>query len=156
VLPFCPRTARNRNASEKKVILVPHRLAGLCSTSVVVLMLGLQLTFWEHATSFTGESIDLLLFATIVWQMLEYRLDEKKWRLTTVALIYGAGITESWMFTCFFLVLLAALIWLKKLEFFNLRFLVRMTLFGMGGLLFFFVLPLAAKFGSQFKFGFWK
>ncbi|HSY19303.1 MAG TPA: tetratricopeptide repeat protein [Candidatus Acidoferrales bacterium] len=123
--------------------------------ALAVLMLGLQLAFWEHATSFTGEMFDLLLFATIIWLLLEYRLDEKEWRLTTVALIYGAGITESWMFTAFFPVLLAALIWLKKLEFFSLRFLFRMILSGMVGLLFFFVLPLLTRFDPHFKFGIW-
>ncbi|HEV2695418.1 MAG TPA: tetratricopeptide repeat protein [Verrucomicrobiae bacterium] len=123
---------------------------------LAVLMLGLQMTFWEHATSFTGETFDLLLFAFIVWQLLEYRLDEKEWRLTAVALVYGAGVTESWMFVAFFPVLLTALIWLKKLEFFSVRFLVRMIFCGLAGLLFFFLLPLVAKFNGHFKLGVWE
>ena len=119
-------------------------------------MLGLQLTFWEHATTFTGETFDLLLFAIITWQLLEYRMDEKEWRLMVAALIYGAGITESWMFIAFFPVFLAAIIWLKKLEFFNLRLLVRLVLCGLAGLLFFFLLPLTTKFNSHFQLGIWE
>jgi len=123
---------------------------------LAVLMLGLQLAFWEHATSFTGETFDLLLFAFIVWQMLEYRMDEKEWRLLAVAFTYAAGVAESWMFIGFFPVFLAALIWLKKLEFFSLRFLVRLVLCGLGGLLFLFLLPLVVKFNSHFKLGIWE
>ena len=49
---------------------------------IAVLFTGLQLAFWEaHATSFTGEMFDLLLFAFIIWLLLEYRLDENPWRL---------------------------------------------------------------------------
>ncbi|MDR3456493.1 MAG: tetratricopeptide repeat protein [Verrucomicrobiae bacterium] len=124
--------------------------------TLAVLLLGLQLAFWENATSFTGEMFDLLLFAFIVWQMLEYRLDEKEWRLMAAMLTYGAGVTESWMFVGFFPVFLATIIWLKKLEFFNLRFLVRLVLCGLCGLLFFLLLPLMAKFNSHFKLGIWE
>jgi tetratricopeptide (TPR) repeat protein len=123
---------------------------------LAVLMAGLQLTFWEHATSFTGEMVDLLLFAFIVWQLLEYRLDEGEWRLTIATIAYGAALTESWMFVGFFPLFLTAIIWLKKLEFFNLRFLFRMTLYGLAGLMLFFLLPLVAKFTPHFKLGIWE
>jgi len=123
---------------------------------LAVLILGLQLTFWEHATSFTGEAIPLLLFAFIVWQLLEYRLDEKEWRLLVVSLVYGAGTAESWMFLGFFPVFLTAIIWLKKLEFFSLRFLVRMILYCLGGMLFFLLLPVLAKYNPYFKLGVWE
>ncbi len=123
---------------------------------LAVLMFGLSMTFWENATNFTGEMISLLLFAFIVWQLLEFRMDEMEWRLTAVALAYGVGLTESWGFVGFFPVLLAALLWLKKLDFFNIRFLVRMILCTLAGLLFFFLLPLVAKFTADFKVGIWE
>ena len=123
---------------------------------LAVLLMGLQLVFWEHATSFTGETLDLLLFAFIVWQLLEYRLDEKEWRLTAATIIYGGGVTESWMFVGFFPLFLTAIIWLKKLDFFSVRFLFRMIMFALAGMLFFFVLPLAAKFDHNFKIGLWE
>ena len=123
---------------------------------LAVLMFGLSMTFWENATNFTGEMISLLLFAFIVWQLLEFRLDEMDWRLTAVALAYGAGLTESWGFVWFFPMLLGAVIWLKKLDFFSIRFLVRLILCALGGLLFFFLLPLVAKFTADFKVGIWE
>ena len=48
---------------------------------LAVLVCGLQLTFWERATNWTGEMFDLLLFAVVVWSLLEYRLGEREWRL---------------------------------------------------------------------------
>lgn len=121
-----------------------------------VLMLGLQLTFWQHATNFTGTMVALLLFAVIVWLLLEYRLDEKEWRLAVAALALGAGLVEDWAFVGFAPIFLAALIWLKKLDFFSVRFLVRILLCGLAGLLFFFLLPVVAKFTADFKVGIWE
>ncbi len=63
---------------------------------------GLQFGFWENATSFTGEMLNLLVFAVIIWLLLEYRLDERHGRLLLAALVYGAGITENWAMVGFF------------------------------------------------------
>lgn len=123
---------------------------------LAVLLAGLQLTFWEHATSYTGEMVDLLLFAFIIWQVLEYRLDESEWRLALTAIAYGAGITDSWMFTGFLPLYLTSIIWSKKLGFFNVRFLARMALFGLAGMLLFLLLPLRAEFGHYVKLSFWE
>ena len=122
---------------------------------LAVLVGGLQLTFWENATSFTGETFDVLLFAVVVWQLLEFRIDENDVRLFAVAAIYGAGLTESWAFIGFFPLFVAAIIWLKKLEFFNLRFLAGMAAGGLAGLFFLFLLPLAAKLSGHSDLGLW-
>ncbi len=121
-----------------------------------VLFAGWQLTFWEHATSFTGESFELLWFAVILWQLLEYRLDEQEWRLFLAAAIYGASITDNWAMVAFIPVFLMMLIWLRKLDFFNVNFLLRMTLFGLGGLLLFLLLPLVAKLSGTYPVTFWE
>jgi tetratricopeptide (TPR) repeat protein len=122
---------------------------------LAVLMGGMQLVFWEHATSYTGEMVDLLLFAFIVWQLLEFRLDEKDWRLMVVAVAYGVGMAENWLFIGYFPIFLAAMIWSKKLEFFNVRFLVRMILLGLAGLSLILLLPLVGKFSSGITVGIW-
>ena len=62
---------------------------------LAVAVCGLQFTFWEHATNFTGESFELLWFAIVLWQLLEYRLDEKEWRLYFSAFLYGAGVDRK-------------------------------------------------------------
>ncbi len=123
---------------------------------LAVLFAGLQLAFWEHATNFTGEMIELLLFAFIIWQLLEYRLDERPWRLAAIGMVYGMGIAESWIFVAFFPAFLAAIIWVKGLEFFNFRFLIRLILWGVAGLLLLLLLPLVAKSSPYFKISFWE
>jgi tetratricopeptide (TPR) repeat protein len=123
---------------------------------LAVALAGLQLTFWKNATSFTGETFDLLLFAIVVWQLLEYRLDEAEWRLFLTAIIYGAGIAEDWAFVGFFPVFIMAVIWLRKLDFFNAQFLGRMFFGGFAGLLFFLLLPIVAKCSTNFEITFWQ
>jgi tetratricopeptide (TPR) repeat protein len=123
---------------------------------VAVFFAGLQLTFWEHATSFTGESFELLWFAVILWQLLEYRLDEREGRLFLAAVLYGAGITDNWALVAFFPVFVMAVIWLRKLDFFNVNFLVRMSLCGLAGLLLLLLLPLLNQLSGTYPLTFWQ
>ena len=122
-----------------------------------VVFAGWQLAFWENATSFGGESFELLWFALILWQLLEYRLDEKEARLYFAAFLYGACFIQNWAFLGFLPVFLAMLIWLRGLGFFSLHFLARMMLWGLGGLLLVLLglVPLAAKFSGAFPMGVW-
>jgi tetratricopeptide (TPR) repeat protein len=123
---------------------------------LAVALAGLQLTFWQHATSFTGESLDLLFFAFIIWQLLEYRLDEKESRLFVVAVVYGAGLSQNWALVALFPVFLTTLIWFRKLGFFNIRFLSRMVLCGLAGMLFYLLLPLLMKLSGQYHITIWQ
>ena len=124
---------------------------------LAVAMLGLQFGFWQHATNFTGESLNLLIFAAVIWLLSEYRLDERVGRLYLAALIYGAGMTENWALIGFLPLFVAAVIWQRKLEFFNLHFLSRMSLCGFAGMLFFLLPPLMEKCsGNVFALSFWE
>src|SRR5258706_11742910 len=117
---------------------------------LAVAVCGLQLTFWEQATNQTGETFDLLLFAFVIWSLLEFRLDERVGRLSLAALVYGAGMAENWAMVAFLPVFIMALIWTRKLAFFNLGFLWRMTLLGLAGMSFSLLLPLIAVLTSKF------
>ena len=117
---------------------------------------GLQLTFWERATNCTGEMSQLLLFAFVIWSLLEYRLDEREWRLFVAAFIYGAGMADDWAMDGFFPVFIAAIIWTRRLDFFNVRFLGRMLLCGLAGMLFYFLLPLLAVISEKMPLTFWQ
>ena len=118
---------------------------------------GLQLTFWEHATNFTGEMLDLLMLAFVIWQVMEYRLDENPTRLIAAAGVFGAGLAENWALVGFFPLFFVSLIWLRKLEFFNPRFFGRLTLWGFGMFFFFiFLLPIRVKLTADFPVGFWE
>jgi tetratricopeptide (TPR) repeat protein len=131
---------------------------------LAVAVCGLQLTFWEQATNCTGETFELLLFAFIVWSLLEYRLDEREWRLFLAAAVFGAGMADNWTIQSpngsaligFFPLFVAAVIWTRKLNFFNLRFLRRMALCGLAGMLFYFLLPALAVVAHKLPVTFWQ
>ena len=123
---------------------------------LAVVLAGLQLGFWENATSFTGETFELLLFAGVIWQLLKYRLDEAPGRLYVAAFVFGAGMAENWAFVGYFPIFITAIIWLRKLEFFNLRFLARMTWCGLAGILFLFLLPVITVLSGQFHLSLWE
>jgi len=123
---------------------------------LAVAVCGLQLTFWEHATNFTGEMLDLLLFAFVIWSLLEYRLDERKGRLYLAAFVYGAGMAENWAMVGFLPVFIAAIIWIRGRDFFNPRFLKRTVLCGLIGMLFYLLLPLIAVVSAKMPVTFWQ
>src|SRR5882724_7367307 len=87
------------------------------------LVLGLQLTFWENATSASAggsEMLELLLFAYVIHCLLEFRLDQNESRLFRASLVFGAAMTNHWAMIGFFPLFLVALIWIRGLEFFNI------------------------------------
>jgi len=122
---------------------------------LAVAVCGLQLTFWEHATNFTGEMFDLLLIAVVTWLLLEYRLDERAGRLYLAAAVYGAGMVENWAMVGFLPVFIAAIIWIRGLNFFNLRFLQRMVLCGLAGMSLALLLPTWAAVSGKIPGAFW-
>ncbi len=121
-----------------------------------VAVCGLQMTFWEQATNCTGEMFDLLLFAFVIWSLLEYRLDEREGRLFLATIIYGAGMAENWAMIGFLPVFVGAIIWIRGLSFFNLRFIQWMVLSGLAGLLFYLLLPLLAMTSHKAPVTFWQ
>ena len=121
-----------------------------------VLVCGLQLTFWENATNFTGEMFSLLLFAFVIWSLLEYRLDEREGRLFLAAFVYGASMANDWAMVCYFPVFITAIVWVRGLGFFNPRFFERMVLCGLAGISFYLLLPLVAVISNKVPMTFWE
>jgi tetratricopeptide (TPR) repeat protein len=109
---------------------------------LAVLVCGLELTFWEHATAASNEILNLLLFAYVVRCLLEFRIDHNPSWLARFALVYGLAVTNNWAMVGFFPVFLAALIWIKGAAFFDLRFVSRMLVYGLAGLSLYLLLPL--------------
>ena len=123
---------------------------------LAALVCGLQLTFWEQATNWTGEIFDLLLFASVIWLLLEYRLGEREWCLFLASVVYGAGMADNWAMVGFFPVFITAIIWIRGFSFFNLRFLGRMALCGLAGMMFYLLLPLLAMISGKLPVIFWE
>ncbi len=123
---------------------------------LAVLLCGWQLTFWELGTNGGSEMFDLLMFAFVVWSLLEYRLDQKEWRLFLSSLVVGAGMAEGETIAGFFPLFVAAIIAVRGFNFFNWAFLRRMTFCGLAGFLLFLVLPVWALISGQTSGQFWE
>ena len=139
--------------------------------------LGLQLTFWENATAASGVMLQLLLFATVIWCLLEYRCDPRLCWLDRAALVSGIALANSWAMAGFLPLVAVALILSKRLRFFHVRFLkhvessewkkaipnlasdlrffLRMALFGLAGLSLILLLPLVQALSAESTIGFW-
>ena len=135
------RTREERLREGDEFSLLSMRAAFL-PAAFAVLLLGFQLTFWQNAVSGTGEMIDLLVFAFLILCLLEFRLRQKEKWLSCFAFVYGAGVANNWALIGFFPCFLAAVIWIKRLGFFNLKFLLRTTGLGVLGLLLYGLTPL--------------
>ena len=122
---------------------------------LAVLICGLQFTFWENATNFTAQSLDLLIFAFTVWALLEYRLDEREGRLWLAMFIYGAGMTEDFGLIGLLPLLVGSLIWIRGLSFFNAGFLGRMILFGLAGTSLYLLLPTVGLISGKIPAEYW-
>ena len=122
---------------------------------LAAVLCGLQLSFWEHATSGTSEMIDLLLFAYIIRCLLEFRVDQKQSWLSRSAFLFAAGMANNWAMIGFLPVYIAALVWLKGLSFFQPRFLVRMACWGLAGSSLYLVLPLLHSASARPTMSFW-
>jgi tetratricopeptide (TPR) repeat protein len=114
-----------------------------------VLMLGLQLTFWQHAVSATGEMVDLLVFAFLIFCVLRFRISQNDSWLLALAFVYGLGVTSNWALIGFFPLFFMALIWIKGFGFFNLRFIALMSVCGAAGLLLYLLAPALGSLGGD-------
>jgi len=121
-----------------------------------VLVLGLQITFWENSIEATSEMFDLLLFAYVVRCLLEYRIEHRESWLVRFALAYGLAMADNWAMVCFFPAFLVALVWIKGLAFFDRRFLLRTAVCGLAGLSLILLLPLLASLSDTSHLGFFQ
>jgi tetratricopeptide (TPR) repeat protein len=135
---------------------------------LAALVCGLQLTFWEYATAISSpplppampwgagcEMLDLLLFAYVVRCLLEYRVEDRESWLLRAAFTCGVGMTNNWAMIGFFPAFMVALVWIKGLSFFDLRFLGRMCVCGLAGLMLYLLLPLLHGATAASTVGFW-
>jgi tetratricopeptide (TPR) repeat protein len=149
------RTHEQRQRERSEFSLLSLREAWL-PPIFAVLALMLELTMWEHAVVATGEMLNVLIFATIIRCLLEYRISQKDGWLFGMSLLYGLGITNNYALIAFFPLFLVALIWIKGLAFFRPKFLGIMALLGLIGLSLYLLLPAVyASYDSTHTFMEW-
>jgi len=91
----------------------------------------LQFNFWQEATAATGAMLDQLLLAAVIWCLLEYRAEKRLRWLHAAAVIWGAGMAQTWLLVVNLPMFIIALIWLRRRRFFNVNFLLRMAALGL-------------------------
>ena len=91
---------QDRTRDQRQRELHPQGLLSMKGRWLPVLLAvglcGMQLTFWEHATVYTGQMLDLLLFAFVIRCLLEHRLASHLGWLRAALLVYGFGIANNW------------------------------------------------------------
>jgi tetratricopeptide (TPR) repeat protein len=123
---------------------------------LAAIVCGLQSSFWEQATSMTGEMLDLLVLAWVVRCLLEYRIDQREAWLSRSALLFGAGMADNWMLIGFLPVYLAAVLRTTGLSgFLRLRFLRRMLSWGLAGMSLYLLLPAVHTLHPHADMSFW-
>lgn len=100
---------------------------------LALIVCGLEINFWQHATQATGEMLGLLLFAGSLWCLLKSRAHQDIRWLHIAALVWGLGMAENWMMMLAW-PLMIAIVWaLHRFEFWNWRFLLRLAGWGAAG-----------------------
>ena len=124
--------------------------------ALAVLVCGLQISFWEHATNFTGEMLDLLLFAWVVRCLLEFQFGRNQAWLSKAAFVFGLGMANNWAMVGYLPVFVAG-VWRVKgvLSFLRFRFLARMALWGLAGASLYLLLPMLLSCSPDAGIGFW-
>src|SRR5436190_872292 len=84
---------RLRETSDFSLLTIPLRWV---PPVVAAIICGLQLTFWENATVASNDMLDLLVFAYIIRNILEYRIAENESWLFRAALVYGLALPSLW------------------------------------------------------------
>lgn len=117
-----------------KVAWIPQVLAAA--------LLGTQFTFWEHATSGTGQMLNVLMLAAVAYFTVRAGHSPKQspW-LYAAAFLMGAGIANDWGMFGYMPLFLIAVIWVRKLRFFSPTFLLKAAGAGLAGLGLVLVLP---------------
>lgn len=135
------RTQKQRERERSPFGLLSSRMAWV-PTVLAVLVCGLQLTFWEDATTLSSGMFDLMLFAYSVRCLLEYRVSKLESWLLRAAVVYAATCTDNWVLIFLLPAFLGSMAWMRGLGFFNLGFLSRLFLCIVAGLLLYLYLPL--------------
>ena len=139
------REQRQRESGEFSLLSLP---AAFLPALFAVLMMGLQLTFWRNAIAATGEMLNVLVFAFLIFCLLKFRISQSDGWLSGFVFVYGLGVTNDWALIGFFPFFLIALVWIKGVNFFNWRFLARLAGCGFLGLLLYLLVPAIGSLGG--------
>ncbi len=149
------RTQQQRERELSDFSLLTIRAAWLPPVLAAVVC-ALQFSFWESSVAATGEMIEALLFAYVVRSILEFRVDGRNFWLFRAALIFGGLMANDWLMTAFLPLFLLSLLWIRGISFFNLKFLLWMSILGLAGVLLFLLMPWLQSHTTSAPTTFWE
>lgn len=120
-------------------------LSGMPSKLPILLgciLCGLEFNFWQEATAATGEMLQILIFATAILGLLEYRVTRDLRWLQAATFVWGIGVAENWMMLLTLPLFVLSLFWLAKFKLLKKELLLRLTLTGLAGFSIFIILPM--------------
>lgn len=134
--------------------VLPSKLAWL-PACLAVFVCGLQLTFWQSATTFSTDILDLVIMAYVVRGLAEFRKDRQESWLFKAALAYGFGISSNFAMIAYFPIFLVTAAWIQGRSFFSFQFLWKFGLLGCVGLLCYLAIPISHSTSGISDVGFW-
>jgi tetratricopeptide (TPR) repeat protein len=140
------REQRQRERSDFSFLTIPTAWVPPLGAA---LLLATQLTFWENASAMTGEMVNLTLFALCIFCFLRARILQSDHYLALLSFTFGAAAANDWGVIAFCPLFVGAILWAKGIGFFDAGFLIRTTLAGLAGTLFYLLPPIVLKASGQ-------
>ena len=100
---------------------------------LAAVLCGMEFNFWSESVAAVGETLDILLLASSLRWLMEYRMDRSPRYLRKAIFMWGVGMAENWAMILLLPVFLGALLWLRRRRFFAIKFLMFGTLAGLAG-----------------------
>ena len=116
---------------------------------LAVLVCGLELNFWQHATIATGEMLDVLVFASAVFCVLKHRATQDFRWLHASAFIWGLGMAENWMMILTLPVFVITIFATNPFQMLDKQFVLRLAGWGLAGFAIFILLPVVNSLAPE-------
>ena len=100
---------------------------------LAAVLCGLEFSFWQQSVAAVGETLNILLFASALRWLLEYRTDHQLSYLRKAIFMWGVGMTENWAMIILLPVFIGGIMWLRGRRFYSVKFLFMAFLVGLAG-----------------------
>lgn len=125
---------QSRRQSSEPAIGLPAFLA--CAAC------GLEYSFWHEATASSGEMLDVLLLAGMVWCFLEFLASRVIFWAGAAAFIWGAKVGQNWAMILTLPLCFATIVWQLKVEVINKKLWIAIIGMTLGGFCIWLIQPL--------------
>ena len=108
---------------------------------LAAVLCGLEFNFWQQSVAAVGETLDMVIFASSLRWLLEYRAEHNPRFLRRAIFLWGVGMAENWAMIVLLPVFVLGVAWLRRRRFFQIGFLFKAALAGLAGSSIFLIPP---------------